>query len=384
MMIDYEILKFIWWILVGALLIGFAIMDGHDLGVNNLLPFLGKNDTERRQIINAVGPHWDGNQVWLVTAGGAIFAAWPFVYAAAFSGLYLGLLLVLFALFFRPIGMDYRSKVEDPRWRSAWDWGLFVSGLVPSIVFGVTFGNLLQGLPFHIDNMFMPHYDEKFIWALLHLLNPFALLCGVLSLAMITLQGAMWLQIRTDGPVAVRARAVASWLAPLVIILFAVGGLWVAYGIEGFRVITQAPLDAKPDPLAKTVEMSVGAWLHNYSLYPIAIAVPVIGFVGAVLAWLCTRVRKPGIGIVGSSLAIIGVVGTAGVSMFPFVMPSRTAPHSGLTLWDATSSHLTLMLMLGAVVLFLPLVLAYTSWAYKKMWGPVTRDNIENDNHSLY
>jgi cytochrome d ubiquinol oxidase subunit II len=384
MILDYEILKFIWWILVGALLIGFAIMDGHDLGVNNLLPFLGKTDAERRQIINSVGPHWDGNQVWLITAGGAIFAAWPFVYAAAFSGLYIGLLLVLFALFFRPIGFDYRSKVEDPRWRSAWDWGIFVSGVVPSLVFGVTFGNLLQGLPFHIDSMFMPHYDQKFIWALLHLLNPFALLCGVLSFSMLTLQGAMWLQIRTEGPVAERARAVSQWLAPVVIACFAIGGVWVAFGIDGFRILTQPALDANPNPLGKTVVMATGAWLDIYKSYPVAMLAPAAGFAGAIVAWFCARIRRPLIGMLGSSVTIIGVIGTAGLSMFPFVMPSSTVPNSGLTLWDATSSHLTLMVMFFAVVIFLPLVLFYTSWAYAKMWGPVTRESIENNTTSLY
>lgn len=384
MIFDYETLKFIWWILVGSLLIGFAIMDGHDLGVNNLLPFLGKNDSERRQIINAVGPHWDGNQVWLVTAGGAIFAAWPFVYAAAFSGLYMGLLLVLFALFFRPIGIDYRSKVDDKRWRNAWDWGIFVSGLVPTLIFGVAFGNILQGLPFHIDEMFMPHYDKKFIFALLALLNPFALLCGVLSLTMLTLQGALWLQIRTEGIVAARARKTALWLAPAVIVCFAIGGIWIAYGIEGFRIITQPDYAANPNPLGKTVEVATGAWLDIYNDYPAAVLAPAIGFIGAALAWLLSYARRPGIGMICNSLSIAGIIGTAGLSLFPFVMPSSTTPNSGLTLWDATSSHLTLMLMFYAVVLFLPLVLAYTSWAYAKMWGPVTEKQIEENKHSAY
>lgn len=384
MIFDYETLKFIWWILVGALLIGFAIMDGHDLGANNLLPFLGKTDTERRQIINAVGPHWDGNQVWLITAGGAIFAAWPFVYAAAFSGLYMGLLLVLFALFFRPIGFDYRSKVNDPRWRNAWDWGIFVSGFVPTLIFGVAFGNILQGLPFHIDDMFMPHYDKKFIFALLALLNPFALLCGVLSLTMLTLQGAMWLQIRTEGVVAGRARSTALLLAPIVIVCFAIGGIWITYGIEGFRIVTQPDYAANPNPLGKTVEMATGAWLDIYKSYPVAMLAPVIGFAGAALAWVFSLARRPGIGMICNSLSIAGIIGTAGLSLFPFVMPSYTVPNSGLTLWDATSSHMTLMLMFWAVVLFLPLVLGYTSWAYTKMWGRVTQGDIEKNNHSAY
>jgi cytochrome d ubiquinol oxidase subunit II len=384
MIFDYETLKLIWWVLVGALLIGFAIMDGHDLGVNTLLPFLGKTDTERRVIINAVGPHWDGNQVWLITAGGAIFAAWPFVYAAAFSGLYMGLLLVLFALFFRPIGMDYRSKLTDKRWRNAWDWSLFVSGFVPSLIFGVAFGNLLQGLPFHIDNNFMPHYDKPFFFALLALLNPFALLCGVLSLTMLTMHGALWLQTRTEGDVANRARTTALVLGPVVLALFAVGGVWIAQGIDGFRIVMQPALSGVPDPLGKTVQTATGAWLDNYHAFPPALIIPALGFLGVALGMIFSAIRKPGIAIIANGLGLAGIIGTAGVSMFPFVMPSSTVPNSGLTLWDATSSHMTLMLMFWAVVLFLPLVLIYTSWAYAKMWGKVSPEHIESKDHSFY
>lgn len=384
MIFDYETLRFIWWILVGALLIGFAVLDGHDLGVNNLLPFLGKTDNERRMIINTVGPHWDGNQVWLITAGGAIFAAWPFVYAAAFSGLYMGLLLVLFALFFRPIGFDYRSKIEDKRWRGAWDWGIFISGFVPTLIFGVAFGNLLQGVPFHIDNMFMPHYDKKFIFALLGLLNPFALMCGLLSLFMLTLQGSLWLQLRADGVVVERARKVSLVLAPVVITLFAIGGLWIAYGIDGHRIISDIDTNAPANPLGKVVEIGKGAWLDIYTKYPISMLAPITGFAGAALAWVFAKVRRPGFAMAFNSLSIAGIVGTAGLSMFPFVMPSSTVPNSGLTLWDATSSHLTLMIMFWAVALFLPLVLAYTTWAYVRMWGRVTAEGIEKQTHSIY
>ena len=181
-MLDYTSLKLIWWLLVGVLLVGFAIMDGHDMGVGTLLPFVGRSDTERRVIINTVGPHWDGNQVWFITGGGAIFAAWPLVYATAFSGFYWAMLAVLWALFFRPVGFDYRSKIHDARWRSTWDWGLFVGGAVPPLIFGVAFGNLLQGVPFHFDEYLVSYYTGSF-WGLL---NPFALVCGVVSTAMIT------------------------------------------------------------------------------------------------------------------------------------------------------------------------------------------------------
>ncbi len=171
-MLDYESLKLIWWLLVGVLLVGFAIMDGHDMGVGTLLPFVGKDDTERRVVINTVGPHWDGNQVWFITGGGAIFAAWPLVYATAFSGFYWAMLAVLWALFFRPVGFDYRSKISKPTWRKTWDWGLFVGGAVPPLIFGVAFGNLFQGVPFSFDDHLVSTYSGSF-WALL---NPFALL----------------------------------------------------------------------------------------------------------------------------------------------------------------------------------------------------------------
>jgi cytochrome d ubiquinol oxidase subunit II len=384
MLFDYETLKLIWWLLIGILLIGFAIMDGMDLGVANLLPFLGRTDNERRVIINAVGPHWDGNQVWLITAGGAIFAAWPFVYAAAFSGLYMGLLLVLFALFFRPLGFDYRSKIDNPVWRNSWDWGLFASGFVPSLVFGVAFGNLLQGVPFYLDNMFMSHYEKSFIFALLGLLNPFALLCGLLSVSMITLHGALWLQVRTDGLIAQRAKTITSPLALATVVLFALGGVWIAYGITGYHVIEQANVGGFPNPLGKTVSTGVGIWLDNYESMPFLLIAPALGFSGVILAGLLSYFKCPGCGFIASALGLFGIIATAGVSMFPFVMPSSTHPESGLTLWDATSSHKTLMLMLWAVAIFLPIVLSYTTWCFIRMWGKVTTQGIEDKKHSIY
>lgn len=384
MLLDYEMLKFLWWGLVGTLLIGFAIADGMDLGVGALLPFLGKTDEERRVIINAVGPHWDGNQVWLITAGGAIFAAWPIVYAAAFSGLYMALLLVLFALFFRPVGLDYRSKIESKRWRNNWDWAIFASGFVPSLVFGVAFGNLLQGIPFHLNEYFMPSYDKPFFFALIALLNPFALLAGVISLVMLLVQGALWLQLRTDGMVAKRARVVVKYGVPVTLLCFALAGVWVAYGIEGFKILSEPAHNLKPAPLAKEVVRESGAWLANYQTYPIMLLAPVLGFAGGLLGWMFSMANRPGKGYIAHSLSVAGIIATAGVSMFPFVMPSSTVLNSSLTMWDATSSHLTLKIMLFAVLVFLPIVLLYTFWCYRRMWGKVTGEGIRNATHSAY
>lgn len=380
MILDYETLKLIWWVLVGVLLIGFAVTDGFDMGVGMLLPFLGKNDDERRVIINTVGPHWDGNQVWFITAGGAIFAAWPAVYAAAFSGFYVAMLLVLFALFFRPVGFDYRSKIEHPTWRKTWDWGLFAGGAVPALVFGVAFGNLLLGVPFQYDEFLRPTYTGSFFG----LLNPFALLAGVVSVSMLAMHGALWLQLRADTMIAQRARTAAQWAGVILIIAFALAGVWVSYGIDGYQILSMPPTDAAPNPLAKEVGVGVHAWLANYALYPWMQAAPIIGFAGALATVALARASRPGWGFVTSGLAISGVILTAGFSLFPFVMPSSSFPSSSLTVWDAPSSLRTLTVMFWAAVILVPIILAYTVWTYHAMWGRVTVQQIRENTHSAY
>lgn len=380
MIIDYETLKFAWWLLVGILFIGFAVTDGMDMGVGILLPFLGKKDLERRVIINTVGPHWDGNQVWLITAGGAIFAAWPLVYGAAFSGFYFAMLLALFGLFFRPVGFDYRSKIVDPRWRNSWDWGLFIGGVVPALIFGVAFGNLLQGVPFHLDTLLRPYYTGGFFG----LLNPFALVAGLVSVGMLTMHGAIWLQLRTADPVATRAKAAAKVWGLVTILTFALAGVWLVFGIEGYRVVSMPDLGALPNPLTKEVVREAGAWLTNYQTYPFTIAFPVLGFVGMGLAVLLSMVNRPGLGLVLSSLGITGIIMTAGAAMFPFIMPSSTNPNSSLIAWDAVSSHMTLAVMFWAAMVFVPIIIGYTIWTYSKMWRRVTVEEIESQEHLAY
>ncbi len=380
MILDYETLKLVWWLLVGVLLVGFVITDGFDMGAGALLPFLGKNDEERRVIINVLGPHWDGNQVWFITAGGAIFAAWPAVYAAAFSGFYIAMMLVLFALFFRPVGFDYRSKVADPRWRNAWDWGLFVGGAVPALLFGVAFGNLILGVPFQYDEFLRPTYTGSFFG----LLRPFALLAGVVSLSMLVMHGATWLQLRAADPIESRARKVVMGAGAVVIVSFALGGLWLAAGIPGYEIISMPPTDALPNPLAKEVAMAEGAWLANYSKYPWMMVAPVLGFVGALGAILMAKARRPGLAFTSSSLSMTGIIFTAGFSMFPFIMPSNTMLKASLTLWDAPSSPLTLTVMFWAAVIFVPIILAYTVWCYRALWGKTDVKFIREHTYDAY
>ena len=379
-MLDYPSLKIIWWLLVGVLLVGFAIMDGHDMGVGTLLPFVGRDDVERRVVINTVGPHWDGNQVWIITGGGAIFAAWPLVYATAFSGFYWAMLAVLWALFFRPVGFDYRSKIDNPTWRNTWDWGLFVGGAVPPLIFGVAFGNLFLGVPFQFADNLMSTYTGTF-WALL---NPFALLCGVVSTAMITFHGAIYLMHRTDGAVYARSRTAMMLFGGLLLLTFSLAGLWLWQGIDGYAITSAVNPESLPNPLDKTVVRQTGAWLANYERYPATMALPAIAYAGILIAMLLAAQGATLAAFVASSLAILGIIGTAGASLFPFIMPSSSDPRASLTVWDSVSSQLTLNIMLWATVIFMPIIIAYTSWAYKVMAGKVTAAYIRENEHAAY
>ena len=378
-MLDYEVLRFIWWILIGVLLIGFAITDGFDMGVLNLLPVVGKSNVERRVMINSIAPHWDGNQVWLLTAGGAIFAAWPTVYATSFSGFYLAMIVVLAALFFRPVGFEYRAKIDDQKWRNAWDWGLFVGGFVPSLIFGVAFGNLLQGVPFHFNNINQVTYTGSFFG----LLNPFALLCGVVSLMMLTTQGATWLQMKTTGELRNRVRAIAQLTALVTLGAFLLAGVWL-YFKDGFVVTSALDHHAQSTLVNKTVVLESGAWFKNYFEMPVLFIIPALAVIGALGTVVSSKANNSGAAFFFSSIMQAGVILTAGVAMFPFVMPSISHPEMSLTMWDATASHSTLGIMFVVACIFVPLVLSYTIWTYIKMFGRLDAKFIEDNNASLY
>ena len=379
-MIDYEILRAIWWLFIGVLLIGFAIMDGQDMGVGTLLPFLGKNDTERRCMINSVAPHWDGNQVWLITGGGAIFAAWPLVYATAFSGFYWAMFVVLVALIFRPVGFDYRGKVADDRWRNAWDWALFVGSAVPPIIFGVAFGNLLQGVPFHFDETLLPIYTGNFFG----LLNPFGLLCGIVSLLMMVFHGANYLVLRTEGDLQRRAVTISTLSGIATAVLFVLGGVWAYFGLDGLVVSAGLDPAGPSNPLFKTVDVYAGAWFTNFYNYPVLWLVPALGVLGALAGVFFVKQLKAGFAIISSSVMLLGIVLTPLLAMFPFIMPRSSDPRSSLTIWDCTSSQLTLQIMLVVTLIFLPIVLIYTGWAYKVMSGKLNAEYINKNDHHLY
>ena len=379
-MIDYEFLRIIWWVLVVVLLIGFSVTDGFDMGVTALLPIAGKKEVEKRIMINSIAPHWDGNQVWLLTAGGAIFAAWPIVYSVAFSGFYIALFLVLAALFFRPLGFEYRAKIDNPTWRAVWDWGLFAGGFVPALVFGVAFGNLLQGVPFELNELSQVTYTGSFF----ALLNPFALLCGVLSLAMLVTHGANWLQMKTTAELRNRARAITQIGALVTLITFVLAGVWLSFK-EGYVVTSVLDHFAPSSPaVGKEVAVEVGAWFKNFNETPTLWAFPALAVVGALLNVIASKANRCGFAFFFSVLTMVGVIITAAVSMFQFVMPSSTHPAQSLLMWDATSSELTLTLMFYLALVFVTISLLYTIWSYYKMFGRLDESFVEENKNSLY
>lgn len=380
-LIDYDTLRIIWWLLLGVLLIGFALMDGFDLGTGMLLPFVARTDLERRVVINAVGPVWEGNQVWLILGGGAIFAAWPALYAVSFSGFYLAMFAILFALILRPVGFKYRSKRESAAWRAAWDWALFIGGFVPALVMGVAVGNVLQGVPFHFNDELRIFYDGS---TLFELLNPYGILAGLVSVSMLVMHGAAWLVLKTEGPVAGRARAVGSVAALLTLVLFVGGGVWLYYGIDGYRITSPLVVDGPSNPLAKTVEMGRHIWFANYAAHPWMLAGPALALIGAAAAALLFRRRAEISTLLMSALSIFGIISTVGLSMFPIILPSSVDPGSSLTVWDSSSSHMTLFIMLIVALVFVPIVVAYTSFVYKVLWGKVDQRSIADGSGHAY
>lgn len=374
---DYETLKVIWWGLVLFLLVGFVVMDGFDLGVGMLLPVVGKTDDERRVLLNSVGPVWEGNQVWLIAGAGTLLAAWPLVYAAAFSALYVPFMFLLFGLFLRPVGFDYRSKLPDPVWRRWWDRALVVGGLLPTLVFGATLGLVLQGLPFRFDAALRIHYGAfAFHWPLL-------LTAMGTALALLLLHGASFLQCKTQGAIAARSARLALWLGPLASALFALGGVWLGE-MAGYRITAIGDLNGALTPLMKEVVAVPAGWLGNFVAHPVLWAVPVLGLLLPLVCALASRLGKSGLALVASGGACAAMMLTVAIALFPFVLPSSLDPASSLTLWDSTSSERTLLIMLGIVGVLMPVNIGYTLWVYRVVRGRVSAEQVRQHGHSLY
>ena len=381
-MLEYAFLKIAWWMIIGAILMVYASTAGFDAGVTLYLPFL-RNNMDRRIVLNTSAPTWDGNLTWLVFAGGGLFVVWPPIYSTAFSGMYSAMLLILFAFFLRPPGYEYRNKINSEAWRKTWDWGLFLSGVIPVFVFGVALGNCFLGMPFHFDqNTYRDFWSGNF-W---DLLSPYALLSGVVSVLMVLMHGSVYLQRRTEGHLRKLALKVHIITAILLLIGFTTSGLLLMYKIVGYKLISSAAIPTI-EPLKNVVQTGVGYWIKSFDMYPWKYFPPIIAYAGileslwaAYYGWVTTAFWA-------SCFAVGGIVATAGASLFPFLMPSSTNPDQSLTVWNATSSQyaLNVMLYVGVVLLFI--ILGYKIFAYNTIWGKkrtLTAEDIEKDEHSFY
>lgn len=359
--LDYETLRLIWWFLLGVLLIAFAITDGFDLGVATLLPFIAKNDAERGELIHSIEPFWEGNQVWFILGGGVMFAAWPPLYATAFSGFYIAMFLLLVALILRPVGFAFRARFEHPSWRRLWDGALFVGGAVPALLFGAAFGNALQGVPFHLEGTLLPVYEGTF----LGLLTPFPLLIALVSLAMLVMHGATYLANKIDAPLLQRTRNVGTGAALATALLVIVAGFYAAFGVDGYRLVGDFDTAGPSNPLHNEVLREPGALLGNYHAHAWMWIAPVLAIGGALATAFLLYGGKVRMAFLASCTSLFGIVSTGGLALFPFLLPSSSHPRSSLTIWDSSSSHLTLFIMLIVTLVFLPIVIAYTSWVFR-------------------
>lgn len=382
-LIPYDVLRLIWWVLLGVLLIAFAMTDGFDMGVGALLPFVARTDTERCVVIDTIAPVWEGNEVWFILGGGAIFAAWPPLYAVSFSGFYLAMFLILVALILRPAAFKYRAKREGAGWRRGWDRALFIGSTLPALLFGVAVGNVLLGVPFHLTPQMMAIYEGGALAKLVGLLRPFALLCGVVSVAMLVTHGAGWLVLKTEGPVQARARRFGRIAALVAVLGYLLAGLWLWQGIEGYAFVTEPPHDGPSNPLLSQVVRTPG-WFLAYGARPWIAIAPVLGVVGSLMAWRALGSGGERSPLIWSQMAILGMISSVGLVMFPFILPSSSQPDSSLTVWDASSSHQTLFVMLVCSVIFLPIILAYTAWVYRVLSGKVTAEAVEDPERSAY
>ncbi|MBE0696159.1 MAG: cytochrome d ubiquinol oxidase subunit II [Anaerolineaceae bacterium] len=320
-------LNTLWFILIAVLYIGYFVLEGFDLGVGILLPFLGKTDLKRRVIINTIGPHWDGNEVWLITAGGATFAAFPNWYATLFSGFYLPLFLILLALIVRGVAFEFRSKDEDPRWRSLWDWAIFVGSFIPALLWGVAFTNFVRGVPIDQNMMYVGGF-----W---NLLNPYALLGGLVSLVSFTLHGAIFLSMKTTDDLCESAQKTARqlWL-PAVVLL-------TVYVIASYfftDVLKQLGINPGPIPIGAVLALLAG----GYFIYN----------------------KRSGWAFIMTILSILFAVSSIFMILYPRVLVSSLNPEWSLTIFNASSGPYTLKVMTIVVLIFLPFVLAYQAWAY--------------------
>lgn len=381
-MIDYEVLKILWWMILGSVLVAYAVTAGFDVGITTMMSFF-KNEDEKRVLLNVSAPTWDGNLTWIVFAGGGIFVVWPVVYATAFSGLYFAMLLILFPLFLRAPGYEYRNKIDSHKWRRFWDFGLLISGILPVFIFGVATGNCFVGFPFHFNPVSLRLIYTGTFW---ELLNPISILSGLVSVAMVILHGSTYLQRRTLGKIHENAREVTFWAGSIVLILFTISGMLIVLYTPGYQLIS-SPANPTAHMLDNVVTRAAGGWFISYFHYPWKFFGPILAYVGILVAITATYFRSKDISFWASGIAIAGIIITSGFTLFPFIMPSSTHMNESLTVWNAVSSHYALNVMLYIGVVMLAIVTAYKWFAYRTIWHKqptLSIEDVRKNEHTFY
>lgn len=361
-MFDYETLRLIAWLAIAILIIVFAIIDSHDMGVGILLPFLGDTDSERLTMISYISPQWNGSQVWLISSAAAIFAIWPAVYTIAFPGLYWAALLLLFALLLRPIAFGYRTKISTSQWRRCWDWTIFAGSAIPAILIGTAFGNLLLGIPFRLDSMMRATYEGNFF----RLLHPFALLCGIVSLSLLVLQGSSVLAYRARGNLQISAIKAGRIAGLSLLLCLTITGIWVC-SLKGIIIDTMPGYNGIMTALMKTAYTETGAWFNNYQQYPILWSVPALVYIMITLTLYLQSVSKTAWACFTSTIAIAATVMTAVIVLYPFVLPSSIDPAMSITLWDGSASYYSLVIVLLVAFIVIPAIVTYSARSYYVM-----------------
>ncbi|OGT49117.1 MAG: cytochrome d ubiquinol oxidase subunit II [Gammaproteobacteria bacterium RIFCSPHIGHO2_12_FULL_38_11] len=381
-MFDYEFLKIAWWLIIGAVLMIYAATAGFDVGVTMYMPFL-RSESDRRVVLNTSAPTWDGNLTWIVFAGGGLFVVWPAVYSTSFSGMYAAMLCILYALFLRPPAYEYRNKIDSKAWRKTCDWALFLSGVIPVFVFGVALGNCFIGFPYYFD----PHtYREFYTGNFWGLLNPYSILSGMVSVLMVLMHGSVYLQRRTEGNIRKLAFKV-HWVSGILLLIgFTLSGLLLMKTLIGYKLISSAPIPTL-EPLNNAVQYGTGFWIRTYEQYPWKYFAPVVAYGGIIESLWAASYGWHTTAFWASCFAVGGIVGTAGATLFPFLMPSSTHPNQSLTVWNAASSQYALNVMLYVGVVLLVIILAYKIFAYNTIWHKkptLNANDIEKDEHAFY
>ncbi|QJC36499.1 cytochrome d ubiquinol oxidase subunit II [Enterobacteriaceae endosymbiont of Donacia simplex] len=380
-MLNYKFLCLIWSIIIGILITGFMITDGLDMGVGILLFIIGKNNIERRILINTIAPHWDGNQVWLITTGAALFAAWPIVYATLFSHFYIAMILLLVSLFLRPIGFEYRSKIKNEIWQKTCDICISIGSIIPPAIIGIALGNILKGIPFYLNKYYIIYSKEHF----LKLFNLSSIMISITTVILVINHAATYLQIRIkDLIINRRLNLLLKVSSILLIIFFILSFTNVLFFIKGYKFKTL--VCQKTNIIYKThnIIYEKKAWMNNFQNFKYLYLLPLLSIILPFLIILTSIYKKKIITFIFSIFTIISIISTIGIIMFPFIIPSNIKYYQSLTIWNSTSSQLTLNIMLYVVMIFMPIILTYTFWCYKKMFFYINKEEIKKKSDFYY